>query len=223
MTNTIRFVLLGDSDISRWSPELYPRSDNNDKVTNLGQSGAVLSELLLQLKKWRLEEQESPPDYINIFIACAGENDISSGRSVDSILQTFRSFLDELFQNSQQQQNETKIHLIFLGPKFEPWLSADMSSRKQYTKLSNAFERTIRKHPGFATNRMVFIDCLTMFCTSETSSVPGAVHGGRAMPDETYFDEDGLHLSEAGYLVWKQIVEEQLGKMSTNVGITPSM
>jgi lysophospholipase L1-like esterase len=85
-----------------------------------------------------------------------------------------------------------------------------MSSRKQYTKLSNSLQRTIRKHQGFTTSRMVFVDCLTMFCTSQTSNVPGAVHGGRAIPDEKYFDDDRLHLSEDGYRVWKKIVEEEL-------------
>jgi lysophospholipase L1-like esterase len=49
------------------------------------------------------------------------------------------------------------------------------------------------------------------------------VYGGRAIPDIQYFDSDGLHLNDAGYSVWKQIVavkiaesEIQLGKSSDN-------
>lgn len=211
---SISIILAGDSDISRWPPSLYPQVQNAAvSVENIGQSGASLSDLLPQLQTFRAAHPTPPIDAkskdgsINIFIACAGENDISSGRSIDGLLKIFHSFLDDLFSNSTQHQLQSDNHLIFIGPKFEPWLSDEMSSRKQYTKLSNTLHRTIRKHSGFGADRMVFIDCLTMFCTEDTSTIPGAVHGGRALPDDKYFHEDGLHLSDEGYKVWKQIIE----------------
>ena len=98
--------------------------------------------------------------------------------------------------------------MIFLGPKFEPWLTDDNISRKKYTRLSNGFQRAIRKH--HACTQIRYINCLTLFCTEETENVPGAIYGGRAVPDSNYFDADGLHLNEVGYGVWKQMVEEQL-------------
>ena len=49
-----------------------------------------------------------------------------------------------------------------------------------------------------------------MFCTTESKDVPGALHGGRASPDRTYFDPDGLHLSVEGYKVWREIVTKQI-------------
>jgi lysophospholipase L1-like esterase len=111
--------------------------------------------------------------------------------------------------------------MIFFGPKFEPWMTDDNSSRKKYVKLNNGFQRAIRKHRAF--DRIIYVDCLTLFCTKETASEPGAVYGGRAIPDIQYFDSDGLHLNDAGYSVWKQIVavkiaesEIQLGKSSDN-------
>jgi lysophospholipase L1-like esterase len=226
----ITVVLVGDSDISRWPPSLYPEGSKIKSgdveieitVVNLGQSGAVLSDLLPQVNQWRTEQQSiqtgcNSPNRINIFIACAGENDVGSGRSVDGLLETFRTFLDELFprhsQSGPNQGDESKSYLLFLGSKFEPWLSEDMSSRKQYTQLAKALHRTIRKHPGFGTNRIMFVDCLTMFCTKESCNVPGAIYGGRALPDKEYFDVDGLHLSEKGYQFWKQITEEEISKM----------
>lgn len=259
-------ILIGDSDISRWPPSLYPSvktqespfnssaSKNNNnasnvEIKNFGESGAELSCLLHQTRQWRDEEASNRNSCYttnnkhsdrrssgskNIFVACAGENDVGSGRSIDKILETFRTFLDELFplnglHSSSNQISTTKNpkttttvptpaptnnnHLVFLGPKFEPWLTDDYSSRKQYTKLSNGFQRTIRKHHGFASGKIVYIDCLTLFCTKETANIPGAVHGGRAMPDDRYFDGDGLHLSDEGYCVWKEIVDMEISSL----------
>jgi len=221
MKKFISIVLLGDSDISRWPPSLYPECRNvHTSVINYGQSGAILSDLLLQLQKWRIERQDmyNSCDVTNVFVVCAGENDLGLRRSIDSLLDTLRSFLDELFPNSQLQQiqqSTPKSYLLFLGPKFEPWLTDDISNRKQYVKLSNALNRTIHKHPGFCNNQMIFIDCVTMFCTRETSSIPGAVYGGKALPKTEYFDRDGLHLSEEGYRIWKGTIETELNRISS--------
>ena len=220
MKHHIRIILVGDSDISRWPPSLYPQCSSGlhkrfeTSLRNLGQSGALLSDLVPQLRQWRAEIDDSSCMRYDVFVACAGENDISSGRSLDTVLEVFRSFLDEVFHPSQQEQNH-KIQncVIFLGPKYEPWLSTDMSSRKKYTKLSSALQRTIRKHEGSTASQRVFVDCLTMFCTNQTHNVPGAIHGGRAIPDEKYFDGDGLHLNEDGYRIWKNIVEEQISNI----------
>ena len=111
--------------------------------------------------------------------------------------------------------------MLLFGPKFEPWLTDDNASRKKYVKLNNGFQRAIRKHRAF--DRIIYVDCLTLFCTKETGSEPGVVYGGRAIPDIRYFDSDGLHLNDVGYGVWQQIAavkiaesEIQLGKSSYN-------
>ena len=112
----------------------------------------------------------------NIFICCAGENDLGS-RSIDQILETFRAVLDTLFRAVLDvlfPQIKSDIKLIFIGPKFEPWLINDNTSRKQYTKLNNGLKRAIRKH--HAIDQITYIDCLTLFCTKETANVPGAIH-----------------------------------------------
>lgn len=205
-------ILLGDSDISRWPPSLYPSSasaGSKEEVRNYGKGGAELADVSRQIDQWRVDMKDDDAsdkkdatnaDYI--FVCCAGENDTGSGRSVDEILETFRTTLDKLFPPSCNNK------LIFIGPKFEPWLSNDNASRKQYTKLSSGFQRAIRKH--HACDRISYIDCLTLFCTEESASVPGAVYGGKAMPDSRYFDADGLHLNDAGYGIWKRLVEEKM-------------
>ncbi|KAL7524612.1 hypothetical protein ACHAXR_000646 [Thalassiosira sp. AJA248-18] len=220
-------ILFGDSDISRWPPHLYPSgSASGSSVSNYGKSGAVLSDLSPQIEEWKNNTMmEGERNYANtsnnrtpkhLYICCAGENDVGSGHSLDQILDTFRAMLDKLFSDDEQMplvndDNGSKI-LIFLGPKFEPWLAQDFSSRKQYTKLNNAFQRAIRKHR--ASNQIFYIDCLTLFCTTDTANVPGAVYGGKATPDSKYFNADGLHLNEMGYGVWKKIVEEKITELN---------
>lgn len=204
-------IFIGDSDISRWPPHLYP---TDERVTQLGRGGAVISDLLQQIDEWKAlpgvdcsSHADGNAAARTLFVGCAGENDLGSGRSLDQILDTFRSVLDSLFKAGNQDQ----MRLVFLGPKYEPWLTDDNVSRKQYAKLNNGLQRAIRKH--HACDEIIYIDCLTMFCTEETASVPGAVYGGKSIPDTTYFDDDGLHLNESGYAVWKKIVEAKIAEL----------
>lgn len=210
-----RFVFLGDSDISRWPPSLYPSiqkgtgEDYDIRCVNIAKGGAVISDMQSQLKTLR-DCDEDVDNSNTLFVACAGENDISSGQSIDMIQKAFTSFLEELF-GSQHIIHQQRKHLIFFGPKFEPWLTEDYASRKQYAKLSNALQRTIRKIQESYKENIVYVDCLTMFCTAETKDVPGAVHGGRAIPNRNYFDSDELHLNDEGYKVWRDILKEKVG------------
>ena len=212
-----RIVFLGDSDISRWSESLYPSiKDSSGKecdirCVNIAKGGASISDMHSQLKDWRgCDEREDESN--TLFVACAGENDVSSGQPIDRIQMSFTSFLEDLFGSKPMHQQKSK-HFIFFGPKFEPWLTEDYASRKQYTKLSNALQRTIRKSQESFKENIVYVDCLTMFCTNETKDIPGAVHGGRALPNHTYFDSDELHLSEKGYKIWRDILKEEIERI----------
>ena len=205
-------ILLGDSDVSRWPSSLYPRYPTSTLTSiststshcNDGVGGAQMSDVLQQINKWKKDKKDESNGTVNdnILICCAGENDLGSGRSIDQILETFRAVLDALFPSTKSD-----IKLIFIGPKFEPWLINDNTSRKQYIKLNNSLQRAIRKH--HATDQITYIDCLTLFCTDETANDPGAIHS-KTIPDEKYFDKDGLHLNDEGYEKWKQIIEQKL-------------
>mmetsp|Transcript_18725 Transcript_18725/g.30673 ORF Transcript_18725/g.30673 Transcript_18725/m.30673 type:complete len:212 (-) Transcript_18725:194-829(-) len=204
-----RIILLGDSDVSRWPSSLYP----GERCVNIAKGGAVISDMQCQLNDWR-DFDERDDESNTLFVACAGENDVSSGQPIDRIQTAFASFLVELFGHKQIITQQQSKHLIFFGPKFEPWLTEDYASRKQYTKLSNALQRTIRKIQVSLKENIVYVDCLTMFCTNETKDIPGAIHGGRALPNRTYFDSDELHLSEQGYKVWRDIVKEEIERIN---------
>jgi hypothetical protein len=93
-----------------------------------------MADLLSQLQEWRDSNDvgNTLESNIVLFVVCAGENDVSSGQSIDKIQKTFSSFLEKLFcpnlnsgQINTQSSNE---RLLFLGPKFEPW-------QARYTEL----------------------------------------------------------------------------------------
>lgn len=197
-------AFVGDSDIDYWPSEVLPTLDGAVPVAAVsGHSGASLSETLPHLRKV-LENHGSIQKLM--IVACAGENDIGDGISLDNSLIALRQFLDAIFSNDEKVPS-FKHHLIFLGPKFEPWLEDDPSYKKAYSKMSRAFSRCCEKHEN--ADQIQFIDCLTMFC-GDTATIPGAVLAGRAKADYKYFAADKLHLSIHGYTVWQQVVQERI-------------
>ena len=116
---------------------------------------------------------------------------------------------------SRDDCNKLARRMIFFGPKYEPWLTHDAASRKLYTKLNSGLRRVVNTHP--ASNCILFIECLTMFCTIPTSVGVGTVSNRRrdsgAEPDAKYFHSDGFNLSDVGYGIWKRIVEEEITRI----------
>lgn len=180
--------MIGDSDIARWPPSLYP--DLHPLTIHVdGHSGATLDQVVTKIPSCNENA---------ILVVCAGENDDGHGLSLDDSLEA----MDKLIFTKSFH------HLIFLGPKFEPWLNDDESSRKKYVKLDKGFRRRCEK-----ADNVTYIESLTMFC-GDTANVPGAVLGGKAKASREYFDNDELHLNEQGYKIWKRKVEDELSKLS---------
>lgn len=251
----ITLILIGDSDISRWpSKELPSVSDHvllkhhhlKQIIMNHAKSGANMIDVQVQVQEAMKDlnnnllkkssskkglplpsdEQQQHPRIF--FIMCAGENDISSGRSVDYVISSFYEVVDKIFSGSSC---ENRPHLLLFGPKFEPWLNDDSSARKSYFQLSDQLSRTCetlspnltldhhdqnrndRSHHCHSDGKnIVYIDCLTKFC-GESASLKGAILGGRARAELKYFDSDGLHLSPEGYKVWREDVENTLSRI----------
>ena len=201
-------ALVGDSDIERWPVDLVPSctasigEEEPIPVRIRGQSGATLEEVL-PLMKSELEKAALAKTQSLTVVFCAGENDISQSIRLDETLISFRKLL-QMLHNCEAISRK---HLIALGPKLEPWLEYDADCRKQYFKLSNAMERACKKHPCEDNYKITYVDCLTMFC-GESAKQPGAVFGGKAIPEKRYFDHDMLHLSREGYQIWKAVTEQ---------------
>ncbi|CAB9509563.1 expressed unknown protein [Seminavis robusta] len=212
-------ALGGDSDIERWPIDLLP-APADASVSVRGLSGATVEEVLPLIAEVLQDSSSSRTLQQSItIIFCAGENDISQSILLADTLISFRRLLEMVFppltSNSTKSDPTIKKNLIVLGPKFEPWLEYDAGCRKQYFKMSHAMERACKKKVELADqnkNTIIYVDCLTMFC-GESGKVPGAVLGGKAMPDKKLFDYDQLHLSREGYKIWKLVVEEHLTKL----------
>ena len=178
----VEVVLVGDSDIARWPEQLLPSGTKSVS----GHSGATLAQVLPHV----LGGSSS-----TIFVVCAGENDIDSVPLWESEA-SFRDLVKRCVGS----------HLIFLGPKLEPWLQDDTSSRKKYFQMATAFQTDLKDCP-----HATFVNCLTEFC-NEGKDEPGAVF--KAKPDPKFFDGDQLHLSDEGYRKWKLIVEDEILQIS---------
>lgn len=227
-------ALVGDSDIERWPKDLLPapssstaptssghhldNSCHNCSVRVYGESGATLNDTL-SLATSALEEaqQSSPVVESLLMVFCAGENDISQGIRLDKVLHSFQQLLKKSCLNSTPGSSTIKkLHLLVLGPKFEPWLEYDASVRKQYVKLSQMMERACNNFDTSSQSdselaAITYVDCLVMFC-GESGQLPGALLGGKAIPDKQYFDYDLLHLSREGYGIWKRLIEDYIAK-----------
>ena len=225
MSDNVFLVLLGDSDISRWPDELLPViNDLEGAIVNHSRSGALLQDMQKQAKAAIYElngQRDAQNPQAIIILACAGENDVSSCISLDTIIQAFEDFV-RIMVTEPIRDNMAKRHIVFLGPKLEPWLKDDTYSQKSYFKLSKSLDGACKRLQSSICDDLnsrsdmdeqkfilTFVDCLTQFC-GETADIPGAVVGGHAIPQAQYFHDDGLHLSRSGYEIWKEMIEKKL-------------
>lgn len=160
-------AFIGDSDIYRWPRKLFPSmktevSEGESKTTYISryaEDGALLRDLPRQIQNVyndlislatqpkQQQQQETVFDSLT-FIACAGENDISSGTAAAEmmlLMDYFEDIISSIFCPLQKSIKLSKRKLIFLGPKLEPWLEDDVDARMDYFKLSMKFSQKVQK------------------------------------------------------------------------------
>jgi len=209
----MNILLLGDSDIDRWPEDRLPGHESCEEISVSGRGGATLDQIIdpvkAKLQQYRTKNKikETADKYLLILVLCAGENDIGSGIPLVQSEAAMDALLGTIFGDF----SDCNIYLIFLGPKLEPWLQDDLEARRAYIQMSRSFQRicTLHSQTKGSAASISYIDCLTMFC-GESANQPGALFGGRAIPEEQYFDKDQLHLSSKGYELWKAAVEEKI-------------
>jgi lysophospholipase L1-like esterase len=203
-STSLHVALVGDSDIAQWPDTLLP-SIEEATVSIKGCNGATLYQIIKHVEASLLEHGAG----LLFLVACAGENDIGDSISLGKSERAFKRLLETTFNRPAPENTR----LIFLGPKFEPWLEDDPDARKKYIQMSLAFARCCKDHP--MSQCISFIDCLTMFC-GESGQQPGAVLGGKAVAEHRYFQADQLHLTNDGYQIWKEVVEDCILRVITS-------
>lgn len=237
--------------MAEWPSHLLPSLANLESLDhhdihqvnfNHAQSAELLAGVHTQLQTAITALNDDDEVTRIFFIVCAGENDISSGQPVDTTIQAFESFLHSLF-NETRAACSTKPHLIFFGPKLEPWLDDDLESRKKYFQMSERMLRSCleiemvcvagedgddhhhdHRHDGCDDVRqnITYIDCLTMFC-GDNNDLRSGILSGNTKADKTYFNDDGLHLNDAGYEIWKEELEIILTQLICNEECSQSL
>jgi lysophospholipase L1-like esterase len=114
----------------------------------------------------------------------AGDNDIARGKSVDTVVNDTK----KLFAKIHEALPETKIIYVAIKPSLARWELVD--------QMRAANER-IKKIAG-KDDRIQFLDI-------DTPSL-----GPNGKPRRELFIKDGLHLSQAGYDIWNDLMRPLL-------------
>jgi len=121
------------------------------------------------------------PDKVLIY---EGDNDISAGKSVEEIMKTTARVVDQI----RSKLPNAEIYLISPKPSLARW---ELSEK--YVDLNEELRGYSDENDG-----LEYIDVW----------YPMLNEGG--MPMEDIFIEDGLHMNEKGYEIWKNVVKERV-------------
>ncbi|MBX0292841.1 hypothetical protein K3G63_20525 [Hymenobacter sp. HSC-4F20] len=114
-----------------------------------------------------------------------GDNDIGSGATPQEVLQSFLAF------EKLMQQKLPKVPLVFLAIKPSP------SRWALYPKVQEA-NRLIREYIASHPKRLRYVDTATPLL------------GPNGRPQPQFYVSDSLHMTPAGYEVWKGVVGKAL-------------
>ncbi|MEP7142298.1 MAG: GDSL-type esterase/lipase family protein, partial [Ferruginibacter sp.] len=125
-------------------------------------------------------------------IVYAGDNDLGDGRSPEEVF----LFFNELIHLVHHQFGEIPLGFISIKPSISRW---DIVDKIRHT--NRLIEAGIKKTGG----NLSYIDIYDKM-TDKTS-----------YPKREFLDPDGLHISEKGYQLWKEIISNYLADVNLNV------
>ena len=129
-------------------------------------------------------ERIAIPYQPRVIFIYAGDNDINGGKTPQRVLSDYQAFVKKI----HAKLPETRIVYIAIKPSIARWKLVDKM------REANAL---IRKEAE-SDKRLAFIDIDTPMI------------GDDGKPREEFFIKDGLHLSEAGYKIWSDLVRPYL-------------
>jgi len=122
----------------------------------------------------------------NRIVLYAGDNDIAAGRSPEQVASDFGLFVEKI----HGALPEARIVFIAIKPSISRWALVEKM------RAANEMIRTKCAEVG----RLDYVD------------IDAPMIGGDGKPRAELFKEDGLHLNEAGYTLWTEILTPYLAE-----------
>jgi lysophospholipase L1-like esterase len=113
-----------------------------------------------------------------------GDNDIAKGKTAQRVFRDYRAFVDGVHANLPR----ARIHFIAIKPSLARWKLVETM------RAANALVRAETENDP----RLGYLDVDTPMLGTD----------GKPRPE--LFIDDGLHLSEAGYAIWNEVVRRTL-------------
>ncbi len=169
-------LFVGSSSIKRWKlDESFPKLN----AANHGFGGSHLSDSV------HFFDRIVTPIAPSTVILYAGDNDIASGKSPESVAKDFQAFVD---------LTESKLHdcqmLIYIGikPSTKRW-----ALREKIQAANSKIKAICEANP-----KLQFVD------------VWQPMLGDNGEPRPNLLVEDGLHMTDQGYVIWARLLSEHL-------------
>ena len=115
-----------------------------------------------------------------LIVFYAGDNDIANGKSPETVLRDYRSFVRMV----EGALPDTRIAFISIKPSGSRWALVDR------IRTANALVREYIAHDP----RQVYVDVFTPML------------GPNGLPRDELFLEDKLHMTPAGYALWRNLL-----------------
>ncbi len=123
----------------------------------------------------------------SLMVLYAGENDVTYGTPITQVVDKYKKIAEKFLQET----TDSKILFLSLKPS---------SSRWEHWPGKIEVNQAIEQY-NQGDERLFFIDVSTPLLNSENR------------PDDLFFVEDLLHLSDEGYRVWNKIVMDELNSL----------
>jgi len=146
------------------------------KPVNLGFGGSTLAACA-----WFFNQIVSPLRHPETFILYAGDNDLGDGRHPQEVLLFFREFM----LNLRNCYPQIPFYYISIKPS--------ISRMEIINEIKEA-------------NKLIEEDINNRITDDYFINVFDKMLGPDGKPVAAYFEEDGLHMSRSGYIVWREII-----------------
>lgn len=170
-------LFVGSSSIRMWK---LGTSFPNHVTINRGFGGSQLGDSAKYAE--RLVVAARP----RVVVLYAGDNDIATGKSPETIRNDYRAFRDKI----QMALPETRIVVIAVKPSPSRW---------KFREQALETNRLLRAEVDAGKNQ-TFVDVWPAMLSED------------GQPRSDLFLKDNLHMNETGYKIWNELIEPHLAK-----------